>query len=390
VSPSVGFYFSKKLMSKKILIKRADKMPFSMIANYYSNDIRISWEAFSFLSYFFCQSDWFWISTASLEKHRNWWIRKVRSTMNELINKWYMIRKKSRTQVRKEDNYHIEWKWWFYTMETHYVLFEQLSENEEYMNKATDLEKEYINEIEKLWQCTKDKYNKLRVWNKGKKPKVLKEQLVKKPKVLKEQLVKKETKPIKPAKVSQKPTKKQKEKHWVLKEQDNTSITWKTIHSNSIHTDNNTTKIIETSSQKTSNTSEQDNSSEEIATIEVNGNLVKADDMPSNYRHDITVLCKAIKDIVNWWWLAYDKAEERKYWKLILDAKEFWANAERWSCSRSNLAISVAKYTMENDFWKWPLTGPKAIYLNYVEVVNRWVTKSKSNVPQQRKIKSAF
>jgi len=42
---------------------------------------------------------------------------------------------------------------------------------------------------------------------------VLKEQLVKKPKVLKEQLVKKETKPIKPAKVSQKPTKKQKEKH---------------------------------------------------------------------------------------------------------------------------------------------------------------------------------
>jgi len=35
-------------------------------------------------------------------------------------------------------------------METHYVLFEQLSENEEYMNKATDLEKEYINEIEKL------------------------------------------------------------------------------------------------------------------------------------------------------------------------------------------------------------------------------------------------
>jgi len=69
--------------------------------------------------------------------------------------------------------------------------------------------------------------------------------------------------------------------------------------------------------------------------------------------------------------IAYNKDMERKFWKHICTAKEFWQFVEKVWSDRVKFACDILKASKKINFWKWTCSWPKAIYQNYAEVYNK-------------------
>lgn len=103
---------------------------------------------------------------------------------------------------------------------------------------------------------------------------------------------------------------------------------------------------------------------------------------PSTIKIDIDNLIEQIKLKVEEMWLAYDKKDERNFWKHILTAKEFWAFCDKLKMDRVKFTLAVLEASVKISFWRWPATWPMKIYQRYSEIYNQTAQKSqsKSNV----------
>ena len=75
--------------------------------------------------------------------------------------------------------------------------------------------------------------------------------------------------------------------------------------------------------------------------------------------------------------LAYESDKDTYFAKHILDAKEFWAFAEKIGKTRAQMAISIVSASVQINYRKWATAWPRRIYKEYQEIYNLWITKYK-------------
>ena len=92
---------------------------------------------------------------------------------------------------------------------------------------------------------------------------------------------------------------------------------------------------------------------------------------------NINWLITELKELANSLWIAYDKKDERNFWKHILTAKEFNEFASKLNQSPVDFAKNIMVASVKINYRKWPCNWPKAIYQNYAEVYNQTVAKSR-------------
>lgn len=97
------------------------------------------------------------------------------------------------------------------------------------------------------------------------------------------------------------------------------------------------------------------------------------------WKPDINLLIKELKDFCNKNWISYDKEDERKFWKHIMTAKEYWEFCESIKQDRIQFALNVLKASIKINYWKWVCSWPKKIYQNYSEVYNQTKLKNYKN-----------
>ena len=88
------------------------------------------------------------------------------------------------------------------------------------------------------------------------------------------------------------------------------------------------------------------------------------------WNSDINDLIEELKLTAKKIGIAYDKREERKFWKHICSAREFWDFAKKIGQTRLEFARNILLASVAIKFWKGACSWPKAIYQNYVEVYN--------------------
>lgn len=97
------------------------------------------------------------------------------------------------------------------------------------------------------------------------------------------------------------------------------------------------------------------------------------------WKPDINLLIKELKDFCNKNWISYDKEDERKFWKHIMTAKEYWEFCKSIKQDRIQFALNVLKASIKINYWKWVCSWPKKIYQNYSEVYNQTKLKNYKN-----------
>jgi len=97
---------------------------------------------------------------------------------------------------------------------------------------------------------------------------------------------------------------------------------------------------------------------------------VSMEQVPVFWNWDINNLISELKKLSNELWVAYDGKDERKFWKHICTAKQFWEFCEKIWQDRITFAKNVMIVSIKINFWKWPCAWPMKIYQNYSEVYN--------------------
>lgn len=92
---------------------------------------------------------------------------------------------------------------------------------------------------------------------------------------------------------------------------------------------------------------------------------------------NINNLIKELKELANSLWIAYEKKDERNFWKHILTAKEFGEFAGKLNQTPLEFAKNIMVASVKINYWKWPCNWPRSIYQNYAEVYNQTVAKSR-------------
>lgn len=103
----------------------------------------------------------------------------------------------------------------------------------------------------------------------------------------------------------------------------------------------------------------------------------------SNVTININNLITELKELADNLWIAYDKKDERNFWKHILTAKEFGAFASKLNQTPTEFAKNIMIASVKINYWKWPCNWPKAIYQNYCEVYNQTVAKTRKVVSNE-------
>lgn len=106
-------------------------------------------------------------------------------------------------------------------------------------------------------------------------------------------------------------------------------------------------------------------------------------DTKDNITSNINNLITELKELADSLWIAYDKKDERNFWKHILTAKEFGAFADKLNQSPLDFAKNIMIASVKINYWKWPCNWPKAIYQNYAEVYNQTIAKTRKVVSNE-------
>ena len=99
----------------------------------------------------------------------------------------------------------------------------------------------------------------------------------------------------------------------------------------------------------------------------------------SDSKKEITLkidsLISLIKGKCDEYQLPYDKSRDRQFAKHILTAKEFWENCKKYGKTREDMSIWII--TLSLDHRKWPVSWPKSIYQNYVDIMASYFASKK-------------
>ena len=127
--------------------------------------------------------------------------------------------------------------------------------------------------------------------------------------------------------------------------------------------------------QPKSNLSETEQEQDNIISKDIINNskelLIKDNSLDNNITEKINNLIKELKETADLIWIAYDKKDERNFARHILTAKEYWELAEKIGVNRTELAKNIMVASVKCNYRKGACGWPKAIYQNYVEVLNK-------------------
>lgn len=126
----------------------------------------------------------------------------------------------------------------------------------------------------------------------------------------------------------------------------------------------NTTELVETPSEEQSSTS------------------LVVNDWKKEITKKINSLVNMIKEECKKMWVAYDKTQERNFWRHIVTAKEYGSFCETVWMSREEFACAILVASVKINYWKWARSWPKSIYQDYADVYNKakWSVEKKPRV----------
>lgn len=102
-----------------------------------------------------------------------------------------------------------------------------------------------------------------------------------------------------------------------------------------------------------------------------------------NRKTEINTLIEELKQQADILWIAYDKKNERNFWKHIMTAKEFGDFCEKIWQDRIEFAKNIMIASERIKYWKGTCSWPMSIYQNYSEVYNLTKTKSEYKKPTE-------
>lgn len=114
---------------------------------------------------------------------------------------------------------------------------------------------------------------------------------------------------------------------------------------------------------------------------EVLEQIVTEDESSEVYwNKDINELISEIKSYCKELWIAYDKKNDRKFWKHILKSKEFTEFYESINQNINEFIKNIMIASIKINYRKWPCSWPMSIYQNYSDVYNQTKSKNKKEI----------
>ena len=121
--------------------------------------------------------------------------------------------------------------------------------------------------------------------------------------------------------------------------------------------------------------------------ILINKNIINNTEEKSSetyWNKDINELILEIKWYCKELSIAYDKKNDRRFWKHILTNKDFTDFYESINQTRNEFIKNIILASIKINYRKWPCSWPMSIYQNYVDIYNQTKSKNKKEVENNK------